>query len=582
MLPSSTTINGWLLIGISILYISLLFYVAWRGDRSTRPYRNPRSRQLIYGLSLAVYFTSWTFYGAVGRATWDGLNFLPIYLGPLLMFLFGAPLLKRVIFISKRNNSTSIADFIASRYGKSPQLAALVAIIAVIGSVPYIALQLKAIAMGFGVLTQNLPVSLMPQHAWWRDTAWYITLVLSVFTILFGTRHLEATEHHRGMIQAIAFESLIKLAAFVTVGLFAAFALFGDPVNLFRHAQQAGLLATLSPSQMHPVPFLMETLVSMFAIICLPRQFHVMVVENLDYQDFNLARWLMIGFLILASLFVIPIALAGMIAYGPHPAHGDILVLGLPLINGLDWLAVFAFLGGGSAAAAMVIVSSVACATMVSNELIMPALLSLGSRRLPRRTHLGRLVLIVRRVTIVVLLLVAYGFYRTVSVDYSLTAFGLLSFAAIAQFGPLAGGRHPMASRQPCRRLLGAAGRLPGVGLCAAAAGSGLHPWHDRCWPTCPCRISALIRSPGAFCSVWAPTSCSMSSCRCWPGSGSGRRSRSPLSFRNRIHAWSSPKRWSAKARSRSPTCVPWPTALWAGSGPRAFSNSSRSAMPRA
>ncbi len=437
MFPSSTMINVWLLIGISILYISLLFGIAWHGDRNQQPYRRAGVRKLVYALSLAVYFTSWTFYGAVGRSTSEGLGFLPIYLGPLLLFIFGAPLLKRILFISKRNNTTSIADFIASRYGKSAQLAALIALFAVMGTVPYIALQLKAIAMGFSVLTSNMPHADLSTHGVWGDTAWYITLVLAVFTILFGTRHLDATEHHRGMIQAIAFESVIKMVAFVAVGCFAAFYLFGSPPQLFRHASDAGLLSTFSPSAINPLGFVTETVVSMFAIVCLPRQFHVMVVENLDYSDFSMARWLMPVFLILASLFVVPIALGGLIAYGSNPSNSDVLVLGLPLVNGVEWLAVLAFLGGGSAAAAMVIVSSVACATMVSNELVMPALLRVFKpRHLTRRGSVSQLLLGIRRVTIVLLLLIAYGFYRIAGHDYSLTAFGLLSFAAAAQFGP--------------------------------------------------------------------------------------------------------------------------------------------------
>ncbi|WP_097460244.1 hybrid sensor histidine kinase/response regulator [Mangrovitalea sediminis] len=429
-------INGWLLIGISLLYISLLFLVAWHGDRKANQYyRHPLMRRMVYGFSLAVYFSSWTFFGAVGRATRDGLEFLPIYLGPLLLYLFGAPILKRIIFISKRNNTTSIADFIASRYGKSPQLAALIAFIAMIGSIPYIALQLKAIAMGFSVLTDQTASSGLPAPHWLQDTGWYITLILAAFTILFGTRHLDATEHHRGMIQAIAFESLIKMFAFILVGLFAAFVLFGSPLQLFAHLKNAGLAHVLSPASIRPSTFISETLVSMLAIICLPRQFHVTVVENTEYQDFNLARWIMPVFLVLASLFVLPIAAAGLFAYGPKSTNADILVLNLPMITGYHWLAVLAFLGGASAAAAMVIVSSVANATMFSNELIMPILLRLLNR-LNRRSSLRPFLLGVRRVIILLLLLASYGFYRIAAADYSLTAFGLLSFVAAAQFGP--------------------------------------------------------------------------------------------------------------------------------------------------
>ena len=433
-------INAWLLVLISITYISILFFIAWSGDRHPGLYHRRFVRTHIYALSLAVYFTSWTFYGAVGRATQEGLGFLPIYLGPLLIFVFGAPLLRRIIYISKRNNTTSIADFIASRYGKSQSLAALVAIFALIGSVPYIALQLKAISMGFNALSDaetNNYLRTMP----WNDSAWYITLALAIFTVLFGTRHPESTEHHRGMIQAVAFESLIKLVAFVAVGLFVGFGLYGGFGDLWDSVNAANLVGTLTTDHIEAPAFITQTLVAMLAIICLPRQFYVMVVENTDHRDFETARWAMPIYLIIATTFVLPIAAAGLLSPEATAANPDILILNLPILAGEQWLAILAFLGGGSAAAAMVIVSSVAIATMLSNEIVMPALLKFFRPRMNKRTDLSSLLLGIRRVAIFVILLTAYGFYRMAGEDYSLTAFGLLSFAAAAQFGPaLVGG----------------------------------------------------------------------------------------------------------------------------------------------
>jgi Na+/proline symporter/signal transduction histidine kinase/CheY-like chemotaxis protein len=434
-------ISAWLLVLISITYISILFVIAWAGDKHPGLYRRRLARTHIYALSLAVYFTSWTFYGAVGRATQEGLGFLPIYLGPLLVFVFGAPLLRRIIYISKRNNSTSIADFVASRYGKSQLLAAMIATFALIGSVPYIALQLKAIAMGFNVLSETSTGYEELSTAAWNDSAWYITLALAVFTVLFGTRHLESTEHHRGMIQAVAFESLIKLVAFVAVGLFVGFGLYGGFGDLFDRAKEADLIGTLTTDGIEAPAFITQTLIAMLAIICLPRQFHVMVVENTDHRDFEIARWAMPIYLIVASAFVLPIAAAGMLSPEASAGNPDVLILQLPIMAGEEWLAILAFLGGGSAAAAMVIVCSVAIATMVSNEIIMPALLKFFRPRMNRRTDLSYLLLSIRRVAIFVVLLTAYGFYRMAGEDYSLTAFGLLSFAAAAQFGPaLVGG----------------------------------------------------------------------------------------------------------------------------------------------
>lgn len=433
-------ISVWLLIVISIAYISLLFAIAWAGDRYPGLYRNKLVRPHIYALSLAVYFTSWTFYGAVGRATQEGFAFLPIYLGPLLVFVFGAPLLKRIIYISKRSNSTSIADFIASRYGKSQSLAALIAAVALIGSVPYIALQLKAISLGFSVLSDNGLDDVASQAAW-SDSAWYITLVLTVFTILFGTRHLESTEHHRGMIQSVAFESLIKLVAFMAVGLFVGYGLYGGFGDLLQRTREANLVGQLTWDHVEAPAFITQTVVAMLAILCLPRQFHVMVVENAEYRDFNTARWAMPAYLIIASAFVVPIAAAGLLQIGGDQVNPDMLILHLPIMAGEKWLAVLAFLGGGSAAAAMVIVCSVAIATMVSNEIVMPALLRFFKPRMSRKADLSGVLLGIRRVTIFLVLLTAYGFYRLAGAEYSLTAFGLLSFAAAAQFGPsLVGG----------------------------------------------------------------------------------------------------------------------------------------------
>jgi len=428
-------LSGWLLVLISIAYISLLFAIAWAGDRHPGLYRRRWARTHVYALSLAVYFTSWTFYGAVGRATQEGLGFLPIYLGPLLVFVFGAPLLRRIIFISKRNNSTSIADFIASRYGKSQSLAAMVAIFALFGSVPYIALQLKAISMGFSVLSDTETSNYVSTVAW-NDSAWYITLALAIFTVLFGTRHLESTEHHRGMIQAVAFESVIKLVAFVAVGLFVGFGLYNGFGDLWDQVTEANLIGTLTTDGVEAPAFITQTLVAMLAIICLPRQFHVMVVENADHRDFETARWAMPIYLIIASAFVLPIAAAGLLSPEASASDPDILILNLPMLAGEQWLAILAFLGGGSAAAAMVIVCSVAVATMISNEVVLPALLKFFRPRMNKRADLSSLLLAIRRVAIFVILLTAYGFYRMAGENYSLTAFGLLSFAAAAQFGP--------------------------------------------------------------------------------------------------------------------------------------------------
>lgn len=214
-------INGFLVFILSIAYMGILFTIAYAGDQKPALYTRARHRSAIYSLTLAVYCTSWTFYGAVGTASVSGLSFLPIYLGPALIFLFGHSLLTRMITVSKRHNSTSIADFIATRYGKSQGLAAFVSLIALIGTLPYIALQLKAVSMGFSILTEGNSITpTLPPLL--RDTGLYVALAMTSFTVLFGTRHLDATEHHHGLMLTIAFESAVKLLAFIAVGLFCA------------------------------------------------------------------------------------------------------------------------------------------------------------------------------------------------------------------------------------------------------------------------------------------------------------------------------------------------------------------------
>jgi signal transduction histidine kinase/Na+/proline symporter/CheY-like chemotaxis protein len=295
--------------------------------------------------------------------------------------------------------------------------------------------------MGFAVLSNPQGGVQELSNAAWSDSAWYITLALALFTILFGTRHLKSTEHHRGMIQAVAFESVIKLVAFSAVGLFVLFGFFNGFGDLTQRVAAADLVGVLTTQNLNLTAFITQTLVAGVAIVCLPRQFHVMVVENSDPRDFETARWAMPIYLIIASAFVLPIAAASLLVPDSASYNPDIMTLQLPILAGNTWLAVLAFLGGGSAAAAMVIVCSVAVATMVSNEIIMPALLKFFRPRMNRKADLSHLLLSIRRVAIFAVLLTAYGFYRMAGEDTSLTAFGLLSFAAAAQLGPaLVGG----------------------------------------------------------------------------------------------------------------------------------------------
>ncbi|ABC31755.1 Na+/proline symporter [Hahella chejuensis KCTC 2396] len=429
-------INGFLLFTVSIAYIGLLFAIAYVGDQSPRMYVNERTRVAVYSLSLAVYCTSWTFFGAVGSAAATGLGYLPIYIGPMLVFIFGAPLLSRIIRISKRHNTTSIADFIATRYGKSQTLAVMVSIIAIVGILPYIALQLKAVSTGYNVLTEG---ALQPNREalpLFQDTALYIAGVMGLFTILFGTRHIDATEHHRGMIQAIAFESIIKFIAFIAVGILVCFVMFDGLGDLVQRLQQSKQDGAFSFGAISPTNFLVQTLLAAFAIICLPRQFHVTVVENYEPRDIYTARWALPLYLFFLILFVIPIAAAGILTYPNGTVDPDIFVLSLPVVAGHEWLAVLSFIGGGSAATSMVIVSTVTLSTMFCNEIIVPLLLRIQALDLSRKKNVHFWLLNIRRATILVTLLAAFGYYRMMGSHFSLASIGLLSFVAVAQFAP--------------------------------------------------------------------------------------------------------------------------------------------------
>ncbi|TDK22977.1 hybrid sensor histidine kinase/response regulator [Luteimonas aestuarii] len=414
---------GWVLLLVSVGYAALLFAVAWLGDRYPLYPQRPWLRPVVYSLALAVYCSSWTFYGAVGTAVRSGLGYLPIYLGPLLLLLFGWRILERLALIAQTQNTVSIADFIASRFGRSQRLAALVAAIAIIAAVPYLALQFKAVAISLGVLGGQGETTLL------GDPALYVAALMALFAILFGTREVDATEHRPGMMLAVALESLVKLVALVAVGVFAMGWLGARELPLVDATRA---LVQHAP----PVGFVGQTLLAFAAIVCLPRQFHVAVVECGDVADIRKARWMFGAYLVVVTLMVLPIAGAGVALFGREgTVSADSFVLALPLAENRDMLALFAYIGGFSAATGMVIVASVALATMVSNDLVMPPLLRRGWAQ-RHGGNVASLVLWVRRAAIVVLAALAYGYYRASGSDTALAAYGLMAFAAVAQFAP--------------------------------------------------------------------------------------------------------------------------------------------------
>ncbi len=433
MLPVS------LVVAASFAYLLMLFGVAAWGDRRAQQGRSVIGNAWVYALSISVYCTAWTYFGSIGRAADSGVWFLPIYLGPTLAMVLAGVVLRKIVRIARTHRLTSIADFIASRHGKSPSLAALVTLIAVVGIVPYMALQLKAVASGFELLTgtEGLPARLEP---WWRDSTLYVALVLAGFTMIFGTRHLDATERHEGLVAAIAAESIVKLVAFLAVGVFVSWSLFDGPGDIFERAlADPDIAALLAGDALAPFAYdqwFALVLLAMFSVILLPRQFQVIVIENVDERHLRRASWAFPLYLLLINLFVLPIALGGLLHFSGTDANPETFVLSLPMSAGAQGLALLAFIGGLSAATGMVIVEAIAVATMLSNDLVMPLLLR--TRRFGLRTarDLTGLLLGIRRVSILVLLLLGYLYFRLAGEAYALVSIGLISFAAVAQFAP--------------------------------------------------------------------------------------------------------------------------------------------------
>jgi Na+/proline symporter/anti-sigma regulatory factor (Ser/Thr protein kinase) len=434
-------LQGPVVVTVSFLYLALLFAVAYWGDKRADAGRSVIANPTIYALSMAVYCTTWTYYGSVGRAAVTGVGFLPIYLGPTLVMALGGFLLLKMIRTAKANRITSIADFIASRYGKSQLLGGLVTIIAVIGIVPYIALQLKAVSASYDLIVGYPALKAVTDGDGpiLTDTTLWIALILAAFTILFGTRHLDATERHEGMVAAVALESVVKLLAFGAVGLFVTYGLYDGIGDVFARAMAdeklASLTAVAAGSRNYATWFSL-TLLAGLAILFLPRQFQVTVVENVSESHLKRAIWLFPLYLFLINLFVLPIALGGLMRFAGQGIDADTFVLTLPMSAQQELLALLVFVGGLSAATGMVIVETIALSTMVCNDLAMPILLRTRALALHAEHDLSGLLLAIRRGAIVLILLLGYLYFRLAGDAYALVGIGLISFSAVAQFAP--------------------------------------------------------------------------------------------------------------------------------------------------
>ncbi|WEX77919.1 hybrid sensor histidine kinase/response regulator [Sinorhizobium numidicum] len=429
-------LSGSVIFASAFAYLLLLFAVASYGDRRARKSNiASKGRPLVYALSLAIYCTSWTYFGGVGLAAERGLEFTGIYIGPILMFTLGMPLIRRVIRLAKAEKLTSVADFIAARYGKNPAVAAIVALISLVGAIPYIALQLKAVSSSVAAMVNTSDYGIGSGQNF-IDLPLLVTLFLACFAIVFGTRHTDATEHQDGLILAIAMESVVKLIAILTAGLYIIFVLFDGPANLWAQAQQSPQVLSALEYQTPLARWVVLIVTSAFGIIMLPRQFHVTVVENRTETELRTAGILFPLYLIAINIFVLPIAVAGILSFAGS-GNADLYLLALPLAGDVPVLTLFTFIGGFSAATAMVIVASVALSIMISNDIVMPVFLRrrLGTRGALQENMAGTL-LNIRRTAIFAVLLLGYGYYRSADISAGLASLGLLSFVAIAQMAP--------------------------------------------------------------------------------------------------------------------------------------------------
>ncbi len=431
------------LLSLALLYICILFGVAWYADRVSQAaraqgdsgqfirlfgigFRATRVRGLIYALSLAVYCSSWTFYGAVGSATASAWSHAPIYLGPILLFVFGWPLIRRLLAVGERHRVTSIADYIGARYGKRQPLAVLVTLVATAAVLPYIALQFKALAQAWttvGGTAQEV-------EAIGGDTALLVAIILAVFTILFGTRRLDGRERHQGMMTAVAVESVVKLLAFIAVAVLALSYLSDLPTGrLVEHGSNALGEVSLSAD------FFARTLLSALAILCLPRQFHAMVVEAREDTDTGMSRWIFPLYLGLFMLLVLPISIAGAQLLG-GTVNPDVYVQVLPISLEAKWVTVAAFIGGISAATGMVIVATVSLAIMITNEVVAPIVMRLNADSPAAVLKLGDSLRRIRQFTIAGILLASWLVTRQIMGIPWLAQIGFISFLAAAQLAP--------------------------------------------------------------------------------------------------------------------------------------------------
>ncbi|MEO1514662.1 MAG: sensor histidine kinase [Bacteroidota bacterium] len=419
-------------------YFLLLFLVAFYAERRGRSQKSIVNNPYTYALSLAVYCTAWTYFGSIGRAATDGYGFLPIYLGPTIFAPLWIFFLVKIIRISKAQRINSIADFISARYGKATLPGVVAAIIAIFSTIPYISIQLKGIVFCLDILSGQTG-KVNSDIPFFEDSAMYISVALAIFAILFGTRNVDPNERHEGLVAAIAFESVFKLIAFLAAGIFIVYGIYGGFGELFRQAYampEVADILSFSQADIQGESWFFLLLLSGLAVLFLPRQFHVAVVENTNARFVKKAAWLFPLYLLLINFFVLPIATAGLLHYNGGAIDPDTFILQLPLDYGYSYLALFIALGGVSAGASMVIIAVTALTIMLSNNLLMPLLIRSRQMKSPYLSEFHKSVLGIRRVGVFMILLMTYGYYKSIGQQYTIVSIGLISFVAVAQFAP--------------------------------------------------------------------------------------------------------------------------------------------------
>lgn len=417
------------LIFVALTYIGLLFWLANWGDKTTRSAKRISHHPLVYSFALGIYCTSWTYYGAVGTAAYSGWSYLPILLGPALLFLFGHGFLKKLVLVSKKQNITTIADFISARYGKRQLTAVLVTLIAFLATIPYIALQLKALSTSFVLLHQNAEVS-------GSMLAFIGTLVMALFAIFFGTQKVDVTEYRSGLMLAIAFESLVKLLALVAVAGLAYYVFSLKNLDLSEVFTSSNSFNHWRQTDFFSFNFIAQSLMAAAAIICLPRQFHVTVIDNHDVRHLKTARWAFPLYLLLTAAMIIPIALAAKYPGIGNGLAADSFVLALPLSQENYLLSTFVFIGGLSAATAMIVVATLTLSTMISNDVVLPMMLRRKFKRNLITTSYKHRILLTRRFTIALILGLSYLYQQLFGNESALASMGLVAFSLVTQLIP--------------------------------------------------------------------------------------------------------------------------------------------------